>query len=632
MILLFLIFRNYENDNLAAYLKGSICWTGYMYLLTEILSVFHALNQISVIIGWIVFQVILFMLYLRLKRKNIITNEIKGIVSFIVKEPVLILIGGFVLILSVITIPYNWDSMTYHLARLNYWRQYQSAAHYSTNIVRQITSPVLAEFVNLHVYVLMNGNDIFLQLLQSISYITNAAILYGISFKLGCRKKLCLLAGFLFMTMPIALGEALTTQVDHFASCWAFVFVYILLDYINADHKFKLNKKTILDTIFMSASIAFAYLAKPSVMFAIFLFAFWLLLVCIQRKEDINIVFKLLIFSVCTMGIILVPEIGRNLYTFHALSDPIAGVRQLVGRKNPRYIFINFLKNFTWNFPNIYWENSSEQLENFVYKTADFLKVEINDPSISEDGKTFAMSMAQDYGHDTAINPIIVFGMISGLMLRLFKRKKSRKNGIARSYLLVVIVSFLLFCAVLRWEPFVTRYMLTYLGLFCPAVSVMLQDFDEKEKNKKLYYAIIGIIIFISTVELAGMIKYHSDMAKYDKADESRISGYFYWQSVSMYPAYLEMQKIVKDNGYKNIGLITSEVSFDYPVFKLLEPYADKIEHVNVDNATNIYEDMEFHPDCIIVLDDSDAEAILCHEIWYDEVMQNNEFVSIITQ
>lgn len=632
IVLLFLIWKNFESDRLTAYIKSSICWTGYMYLLTEILSVPHILNQVTVAIGWVIFIIILLIVYLRTRKKSTIIDELKAIKSFLFKEPILVLIGGIALILAVVTIPYNWDSMTYHLARLNYWRQYQSVAHYSTNIIRQITSPVLSEFVNLNIYVLMRGNDIFLQLLQCFSFITNAVILYGIAAKLGCRKNLCFLSSFLFMTMPIAFGEALTTQVDQFAALWAFAVVYILLDYVDINKRFEFDKKTVLDTVFMSASIAFAYLAKPSVMFAILFFALWLLIVCFRRKEKVGIVLKLLIFSVCTMGIILMPEIGRNLYTFHALSDPIAGARQLIGRKNPRYVFMNFLKNFIWNLPNIYWQNGSEQLTKFAYKMAEIFRVEINAPSISEDGKIFAMRLAQDYVQDTAINPVIIFAMIIGVMLRFFRRKECENNRRTHGYLAAAIVSFLFFCAVLRWEPYVTRYMLAYLGLLCPAVAIMIQEFGEKKVSKKIYYALIGILIFVSSVEAIAMIGYHIEMARYDKADESRISGYFYWQSVSMYPAYLQMQSIVKENGYKNIGLITTEVSYDYPVFEMLEPYVDKIEHVNVENVTNIYENTEFLPDCIIVLDENNVEEIDCHGICYDQVLQIEEYVAIVTK
>ena len=87
--------------------------------------------------------------------------------------------------MSLIMTPYNWDSMTYHLPRIAYWAQNRSVEHYATNCVRQVSSPVLAEFVNLHVYVLSRGHDWFFNLLQGMSYLTNAVLVGAIAKKLS---------------------------------------------------------------------------------------------------------------------------------------------------------------------------------------------------------------------------------------------------------------------------------------------------------------------------------------------------------------------------------------------------------------------------------------------------------------
>ena len=42
--------------------------------------------------------------------------------------------------------PNNWDSMTYHLTRVEHWMQRQTVIHYATNNVRQVSQPPLAEY------------------------------------------------------------------------------------------------------------------------------------------------------------------------------------------------------------------------------------------------------------------------------------------------------------------------------------------------------------------------------------------------------------------------------------------------------------------------------------------------------
>lgn len=639
IVLLLFIWKRYEKDSLFAYAKAVICWTCYLYFLTEVLSLFKILNRVSLTAGWSIFVIALAVLAFHTFRnsKVIIFDKLKKhcISSTCFLSPEAIALGGMgaiTVVLAVLTVPYNWDSMTYHLARIAYWRQNQSVAHYATNIVRQITSPVLAEFVNLHVYVLMNGNDIFLQLLQCFSYITNAVFIYGIAHKLGVKNRLCALAGILFMTMPIAFGESLTTQVDHYSAMWLFFYVYILLDFLDINKKFQNDSIAVVGTLCLSLSVGFGYLAKPSVMFAVLFFAVWLLIVSIKRKDSPVLIFKLLLYAVCALAVLLAPELIRNFKTFHAFSDPSAGQRQLIGRKNPRYVLVNFIKNFVWNLPNIY-TGGEERIERFVYRLSDFLKVDINDSGISEDGREFAMRAAQDYNHDTAINPIVGVLFILVILFIVYKilaKRGKKTNRIARGYSLAVSGSFLIFCAVLRWEPFVTRYMIAYLGLLCPMIIWQIQDWQNLSKRKELYFAFLGIIVFVSGVEYLGLLKYHGDIVQYGRQNQDREYGYFYWQPDERYIAYQEVKKCIKENDYKAIGVVFGSDSYDYPLFKMLEHDVDEIRHVNVDNATKVYEDMAFLPDCIVLIDRESTEGMSCHGEDYGEVIKMGEFATVL--
>lgn len=637
IFLLLFIWNGYEKDKLSAYAKAVVCWTCYLYFLTEVLSLFKVLNRKSLIAGWGIFVIVLIVLSV-----HIIKNTEMSLLSKLKKcckintffsLEVLLWggIGAIAVLLATDTVPYNWDSMTYHLARIAYWRQNQSVEHYATNIIRQVSSPVLAEFVNLHIYVLMDGNDIFMQLLQCLSYITNAVFVYGISRKLGVKRKLCCLSSMLFMTMPIAFGEGLTTQVDHYAAMWLLFYVYILLDYLDINEKFRNDRDTILSTLCLSLSIGFGYLAKPSVMFGFLFFAIWLLIVSIKRKDDPGLVFKLIFYAVCMLAVLLAPELIKNFNTFRAFSDPGAGRRQLIGRKNPRYVIINFVKNLIWNLPNIYTKGT-DKMEAFVYRLSALLKVDINDAGISEDGREFAMRTVQDYNHDTAVNPIVVILFLLGVLFIVYKvltRRVKETDRMPWTYSLVTSGSFFVFIAVLRWEPFVTRYMIAYLGLICPMIAWQIQDWLVLSKRRELYYAFVGIIVFVSGVEFLGMLGYHRDIAQYGRQCKDRAYGYFYWQPDEKYMAYQEVGKYIKEHGYQAIGVITGGDSYDYPLFKMLEPDVERIEHVNVGNITGAYEDMTFVPECIVVID-KDSEGINCHGIDYSRAMKMGEDASVL--
>ncbi len=109
--------------------------------------------------------------------------------------------------------PNNFDSMTYHMARIPHWISQQSVQHYPTHIYRQLYQPPFAEFVILHFNVLSSSDYLsnsvqFLFLLFSISALLSMAELLG----LGLRYKVFLIV--LAVTIPEVILQASSTQSD----------------------------------------------------------------------------------------------------------------------------------------------------------------------------------------------------------------------------------------------------------------------------------------------------------------------------------------------------------------------------------------------------------------------------------
>ena len=75
-----------------------------------------------------------------------------------------------------------------------------------------------------------------------------------------------------------------------------------------------------------------------------------------------------------------------------------------------------------------------------MYWVAYILGVEINHPSIAEDGKNFYLHEPGTYNHDTAINPIVVIAATIVLMWLLIRRIKKEKIKEWEIYSWVVLV------------------------------------------------------------------------------------------------------------------------------------------------------------------------------------------------
>ena len=294
IVLLYFVINSRTSAKAEAYVYSIITWTLYMFGTTEILSAFYVLTTGSLWLVWGTLDAVLLAICLKghmFSQKSVKMEKPDKILVYIA-----VFLAG-VLFLALKTVPYNWDSMTYHLGRIVHWYQNRSVAHYATHIKRQVANPVLGNFVVLNIYAMLNGSDRILNLLQFFSYVTNGWLVYHIARKLGCSYKYALLACILYYSTPIAFAEALTTQVDNFSTMYALCFVFLLLDFMHMEEKLAWNKISVVKVIMLGLCIVFGYLAKPSVGVALLVFALWLLIVSIIRRDALIVVLKLIMKS-----------------------------------------------------------------------------------------------------------------------------------------------------------------------------------------------------------------------------------------------------------------------------------------------------------------------------------------------
>lgn len=610
--------KGIEDVCLGSYIEACSLWMLFLFALTEILSAGHALRFRFLFAIWGVWDAgLLFLLAVQLKKlgvtaasgmKSVRAAGLRGWRTF--KEApyygILVVIGVMVLGLSLKTTPYNWDSMTYHLPRIAYWAQNRSVAHYATHCVRQIASPVLAEFVNLHVYILCRGHDWFFNLLQGASYITCAVMVGAIAGRLSCGRVFRFLAAFLFMSMPIAYAEALTTQVDNFAAVWMLFFVYRLLDYVDVKKAMRFDKVTVCRVGGMGLCVAWGYLAKPSVCVGMVIFALWLLLVCIKRKDRLYDLAGIFFSALPCVAVPLIPEIARNFKSFDAYASPGAGAAQLVGTLQPSYLFVNMIKNLSFNLPTLLIENGHEIFAEIARKAATLLRVELDATSISEKGRAYELHEAGNYACDTAVNPIVLWLFLFCVIWAVLGFGRKKWVGSSRGYFVAAALSFVAFCTVLRWEPFVSRYMIAYLALLCPMIAVGIQMGTDGKRGGPFRLVIVGIVSLLCLVETVNISRYHFDIWK--GPARTRPYGYFTARYDEM-AVYFPLTDRIKSRQYDEVGLhLLKADDFEYPFWEILD--GCRLEHILVSNETAVYADESFVPDCIIWFGKLPEEAV----------------------
>ena len=155
----------------------------------------------------------------------------------------------------------------------------------------------------------------------------------------------------------------------------------------------------------------------------------------------------------------------------------------------------------------------------------------------------------------------------------------------------------------------------------------------ERLARKKYAYILLGVFLGISFSECTYMLNYHWQFSDFSpvRRGESREEKYLYYENDDVYSNYLAVRNFILELGYRDVGIITGGDDKEYPLLVMLDSNVDQILHVNVSNDTGKYEDIDFYPDCIIIMGGGDISSIECHGRLYDEISVKNKTMTVLS-
>ena len=127
--------------------------------------------------------------------------------------------------------PLNWDSMTYHLARMAYYLQHGNLSYYDANYWAQVMHPENSTILTLFTYLATGRNENLTQLVQFIAYAVAAVAVYGMCRRLGRGRYGSLFAALVFALLVECLMESITTQNDMLLTGLFAITTYCLLSF-----------------------------------------------------------------------------------------------------------------------------------------------------------------------------------------------------------------------------------------------------------------------------------------------------------------------------------------------------------------------------------------------------------------
>jgi hypothetical protein len=374
--------------------------------------------------------------------------------------------------------------MAYHLPRVEHWIQNKNIYPYPTNIVRQIVSPPLSEYIITNFQILSN-TDIFSNLVQFASFILilfTGTLIFS-CLKIGFKGQLFLLLALL--SIPMLLFQATTTQTDLLASFFFLSFILFALLIKQSDNNFKSN------FTFLALTLCLGVLTKYHIAIFALPIVIYLLFDLIKKKNPKNIIFAILI-AFLSIILILAPSFARNIYFLGSITgkDLFDNNATIV---NNSISFTNMLSNnlkHIVDFVSIPIIGFNELLFSINHTLHNLIGISENAAGNNWGGEAFTVN--NHLNEDTAGSLIhALFILLSIFLVFIIKNK-------AKLILLFIycFIGFSLYALLFRYTPFDIRLLLPVLILLIIISAYTIYTFVQ---NK---YVLNGLMILFFTIAL----------------------------------------------------------------------------------------------------------------------------------
>lgn len=570
-----------------------------LVLLTEGLSAGNHITLNGLLAAWSFPTVALtgYVVYKGLWR--IVFREVPGnIFKPLKKSPMLSVIAGFLLISLFIALAYppnNYDSLTYHMARVAHWKQNHSISHYPTHIIRQLEFPPFAEWIILHLQVL-TGSD---RLANAVQLFFFAGCLMNISLiikTLGGDFRRQMLGAFFTCLIPMAVIQSNTTQNDLVVAYFVTCFVYFTI---------RMMKKVSPGLIMLAGiSLGLSWLTKGTAYLFTILFTGWYALILLK---DFQSPFKQIIKK--TLLLAIIPAIAITINSGHYYRNNFLSGKPLGtsnsnttnhGFKIKALALVSF-KNFLNHMP------VTREIKNRLVLICDQHGIDANDQDYNF-MPTDWMTEGFNYHEDTVQNFIhTILFLVIGACFVFKKRLYNEPIGLYPLFVFTLYASVILFCVLLKWQPWSNRLETALFILFCVPLAM-----EIAEVNKWLQALCIVPMLGFAIPALIYSSK-HPLLPPGHSIFMQPYNSFIYDDRIIEYKKYLDSRP------YKKIGLYLGADNVDYSFYKLLagRDHEDRIiKHIMVNNESAIYLD-DFVPDVIIGINQDMATAVIGGQTYY---------------
>jgi hypothetical protein len=505
-------------------------------------------------------------------------QKINLLTGFLVGTIIFILIATFAA--AILYPPNNWDSMTYHMARVANWISNKSVSFYPTAITRQNYQMPLAEFAIMHLQIL-TGCDLYANLVQWMSFLVLILLGFLIAGEFGLTNRQQLISAIIIATLPMAILQASSTQndlvVSSFLMCFC-LFMVRLRVALSAENL--LFAAISFGLALFTKGTAFVYSAAIGISLSI--------PVLMKGMHDRNRLFKAAtaLFLIVLLGLLLnLGHFWRNFLLYgHPLSTEAEKYRN--EEISAGILLSNIMRNGA-----LHIGTPSTRINWYQYRALQLvLGSQLNNPKTTFYGK---LKISHTRHEDTAGNLIHIYIAIIGVFVLPITFFWGRHNRLIW-YAIGVALGTVLYCAILKWQPWASRLHMPLFALAAPLFAITITS-DIIRVNRRIGFLIILCMVLYSLpYALANQTR---SLVTLEWNDNDRMKLYFAARK-RLFNDYNAVMNVLKDEDIKEVGLYLGYNDYEYPFWAFAKRENNNMRnmifrHVGVSNlSSTINEDL----------------------------------------
>ena len=579
-------------------IKSGLFWSAYLVLGTELLSLFKGITSFGIILLWSFAIIVLGVINLRF---HLFASGWEGIKSIFIGQKfgfidkIFLIILFFILVIMLITgvmSPPNIHDVTiYHMSRVMHWMQNRSISFYATHMTWQLWQPPFSEFTQLHWYLLSRG-DYLSSLSQWFSLVLIMVAVSGINKHFEVNRMGRWLSTIFILTLPTIVLQVSGAKNDIVLGFFCAALAYFVIKAA----KESLNR---VDWISIGLSVALGMLTKGSYVFFSFPLLLWLFII-IMRASGAKGTAIFILIGLMIVGLINGGHWARNFGTFNNPFGTGSADYLMNSRFGLDVVISNVLRNSAVQLSSIGVFN--RMTEAFLEKVHNWMNMSLFDPAITLGPREFSSVPTRE---ESAGNPLH-FGLTLAVSILtmvgfIIKKKATYKNVLFLG--LIALSGMVLFSAVFRWQAFGSRFLIPYFIFFAPVIGFVASDWIPD------WLIVLASLIFILAA-VYPLTNNYSRSFTWSKTNRNSIwhrsrRGLRFANHEIYEGAIVELSHKMDISGCRIYGLVIGGNSPEYLIWGTLKPdvFSYTIEHIAVNNQSEIHESKDFDPCGIIVFE-----------------------------